>query len=41
MPQLAIDTEEFITHLPILEEYKTKAGVGSVCTLSRNWQLGA
>jgi hypothetical protein len=31
----------FITHLPILVKYRTKATVGAVCTLSRNWQFGA
>jgi hypothetical protein len=34
-PQLAFDTENFfIAHLP-------KDAVGAVCTLLRNWQLGA
>jgi hypothetical protein len=39
IPQLAIDF--FIAHLPILVQCKTKGAVGEVCTLLRNWQLGA
>jgi hypothetical protein len=42
IPQLAIDTEFFITNLPILAvRSKTKGAVGAVCALLCNWQLGA
>jgi hypothetical protein len=40
-PQLAINTEFFIMHLSILVRSKTEDAVGTVCTLLRNWPLGA
>jgi hypothetical protein len=36
---MAIETEFFITHLPILVRCKTKGAVGAVCAILRSLQL--
>ncbi len=38
--QLAIDSEFFTAHLPILVRCITKGAIEAVCTLLRHWQLG-